>query len=270
MRLVAPDPERHGGDGSGAPGARRRRRGGGRPHRRRRAGPGRRGGPGDRRHGAAWSRPASSTSTRTPTSCYDTCPSAESKVRQGVTTEVVGMCGFSPAPVAAGPRGLVREWAGGIGGKLARHLDTASASTSTTCAALGLTVNVVQFVGHGALRLRRGRGCERGRRRRTSSGAWSGCSAEALDAGAFGLLDRARVRAQRLRRHRGADRAGPRAWPSRGGLYFSHIRGEAATLEQAVEEAIRIGERGRGARADRPRQGLGPRELGQDGARRCA
>jgi N-acyl-D-amino-acid deacylase len=28
---------------------------------------------------------------------YHTCPSAESKVRQGVTTEVVGMCGFSPA-----------------------------------------------------------------------------------------------------------------------------------------------------------------------------
>ena len=35
---------------------------------------------------------------------YDKCPSAESKVRQGVTTEVVGMCSFSPAPGRAGPR----------------------------------------------------------------------------------------------------------------------------------------------------------------------
>ena len=33
---------------------------------------------------------------------YDKCPSAESKVSQGVTTEVVGMCGFSPGPIAPG------------------------------------------------------------------------------------------------------------------------------------------------------------------------
>ena len=49
---------------------------------------------------------------------YDKCPSAESKVRQGVTTEVVGMCSFSPAPVAPGRAHLVQEWAGGIGGKI--------------------------------------------------------------------------------------------------------------------------------------------------------
>jgi N-acyl-D-aspartate/D-glutamate deacylase len=35
-----------------------------------------------------------------------------------------------------------------------------------------------------------------------------------------------------------------RSMAGRRGLYFSHIRGEAATLEQAAEEAIRIGERG--------------------------
>jgi N-acyl-D-amino-acid deacylase len=29
---------------------------------------------------------------------YEQCPSAESKIRQGVTTEVMGMCSFSPAP----------------------------------------------------------------------------------------------------------------------------------------------------------------------------
>jgi N-acyl-D-aspartate/D-glutamate deacylase len=37
-------------------------------------------------------------------------PSAEAKVRQGVTTEVTGMCGFSPAPSPPGG-GLLREWA---------------------------------------------------------------------------------------------------------------------------------------------------------------
>ena len=47
---------------------------------------------------------------------YDKCPGAESKVRQGVTTEVVGMCGFSPGPIGPGRRETVREWVGGIVG----------------------------------------------------------------------------------------------------------------------------------------------------------
>src|SRR4029453_8880133 len=45
---------------------------------------------------------------------YHTCPSAESKVRQGVTTEVVGMCGFSPAPIAPRRIEVVRGWGGGL------------------------------------------------------------------------------------------------------------------------------------------------------------
>src|SRR5215468_10605824 len=47
---------------------------------------------------------------------YDKCPSAESKVRQGVTTEVVGMCGFSPGPIAPGGRAPMREWVAGVAG----------------------------------------------------------------------------------------------------------------------------------------------------------
>src|SRR5215475_4408832 len=38
---------------------------------------------------------------------YFACPSAESKIRQGVTTEVVGMCSFSQAPVAPGSQDAV-------------------------------------------------------------------------------------------------------------------------------------------------------------------
>src|SRR4029450_9584597 len=53
---------------------------------------------------------------------YDTCPGAESKVRQGVTTEVVGMCGFSPGPIAPGMRETVRDWIGGTGGQPPRDL----------------------------------------------------------------------------------------------------------------------------------------------------
>ena len=74
-------------------------------------------------------------------------------MRQGVTTEVVGMCGFSPAPDRAR---AARIWC--ATGRAASAAScpspgTPSASTSTTCAALGPSVNIVQFVGHGALRL---------------------------------------------------------------------------------------------------------------------
>src|SRR2546428_1107205 len=83
---------------------------------------------------------------------YFDCPAAESKLRQGCTTEVVGMCSFSPAPVSPASRDAVRAWAGGIGARLdirwetfGQYLDLLRAATPS--------VNVVHFVGHGALRL---------------------------------------------------------------------------------------------------------------------
>ncbi len=172
---------------------------------------------------------------------YDKCPSAESKVRQGVTTEVVGMCGFSPAPVAPGRAEMVREWAGGIGpgipiawnrfGEYLEHLRR-----------LDPSVNIAQFVGHGALRLA-GVGPDARAATPDEQRAMERLLAEAMDAGAFGFST-GLVYAPSV--------YGPteeliglaRSMASRGGLYFSHIRGEAATLEEAAREAIRIGEEG--------------------------
>src|SRR6516164_5714998 len=37
-------------------------------------------------------------------------PKAESKVRQGVTTEIVGHCGFSVAPILPGKRQLIQDY----------------------------------------------------------------------------------------------------------------------------------------------------------------
>src|SRR5512138_3226774 len=37
-------------------------------------------------------------------------PKAESKIRQGVTTEVVGNCGFSVAPALPGHAGMLRDY----------------------------------------------------------------------------------------------------------------------------------------------------------------
>src|SRR6184192_4417201 len=83
---------------------------------------------------------------------YFACPSAESKIRQGVTTEVVGMCSFSQAPLREGQEEVIRGWAGGIGASLDLRWET-FAQYLDALRAVKPTVNVAHFVGHGALRI---------------------------------------------------------------------------------------------------------------------
>src|SRR6185436_13285660 len=83
---------------------------------------------------------------------YFACPSAESKVRQGVTTEVVGMCSFSQAPLRADQRDIIQGWAGGIGATLDLRWET-FAQYLDALRSVRPSVNVAHFVGHGALRI---------------------------------------------------------------------------------------------------------------------
>src|SRR5512145_1624177 len=83
---------------------------------------------------------------------YFACPSAESKIRQGVTTEVVGMCSFSPAPIRPGQEEIVAGWAGGIGATIDLRWET-FAQYLDALASVRPAVNVVHMVGHGALRI---------------------------------------------------------------------------------------------------------------------
>lgn len=167
-------------------------------------------------------------------------PSAESKVRQGVTTEVTGMCGFSPAPAPAGG-GLLREWAAFLAPGIPWDW-TGFGSWLDRLRAAGLAVNVVPVVGHGPLRIG-AMGFERRAPRPEEARRMADLLRESLDVGAFGvstgliyppsafsetdeLAALARVLAERP-----------------GRAYFSHIRGEGPTLERAIAEAIVIGER---------------------------
>jgi len=173
---------------------------------------------------------------------YFDCPAAESKLRQGCTTEVVGMCSFSPAPVSRARRDAVRAWAGGIGARLdirwetfGEYLDLLRAATPS--------VNVVHFVGHGALRLAT-IGPENRPAGPDDLKAMERLVAEAMEAGAFGLSTglvyppSAYSTTEELI-------ALARSMAARDGLYFSHIRGEAAMLEDSIVEAIRIGVEGK-------------------------
>ncbi|HUG36610.1 MAG TPA: amidohydrolase family protein, partial [Candidatus Limnocylindrales bacterium] len=164
-----------------------------------------------------------------------------SKVRQGVTTEVVGMCGFSPGPIASSREELVRDWVGGIGNRpdvtwhtFGEYLDHVRA--------LGPSVNIVQFVGHGALRLATV-GADNRAATPDEIGRMERLLGEAMDAGAFGYST-GLVYAPSVFASTEELIGLARAMASRKGIYFSHVRGEAGTLETAYAEAIRIGVEG--------------------------
>jgi N-acyl-D-amino-acid deacylase len=167
-------------------------------------------------------------------------PRAESHIRQGVTTEVIGMCGFSPAP-APGPRadairaifgvwGREVEWSWGSYGE---YLDSLRRK--------GTSVNVVPVVGQGVIRA----GIVGEDNRRASAQELERMQAavrQALEQGAFGLSTGLYYAPSMF-----ADTdelvALASVMSDRRGIYFSHIRGEGANLLNAVAEAIEIGRR---------------------------
>lgn len=172
---------------------------------------------------------------------YAQCPSAESKIRQGVTTEVVGMCSFSPAPVVAASKPQVQNSAHALGAELevrwtgfGEYLDALEAQKPS--------INVVHFVGHGPLRLA-AMGAEDRPPTAGELDRMKGFLAEALDAGAFGFSSglvyppSAYAGTEELIEL-------SRSMAGRGGQYFTHMRGEAGQLLTSIAEALRISEEG--------------------------
>jgi N-acyl-D-amino-acid deacylase len=170
---------------------------------------------------------------------YFACPSAESKVRQGVTTEVVGMCSFSQAPLRADQRDIVEGWAGGIGASLDLRWGT-FAQYLDALRTVGPSVNVAHFVGHGALRIA-AMGFEARPAGPDDLRAMQRLLGEALDAGAFGFST-GLVYPPSAYSNTEELIALARTLAPRGGYYFSHIRGESSMLLDSIGEAIRIGE----------------------------
>jgi N-acyl-D-amino-acid deacylase len=164
-------------------------------------------------------------------------PRAESKVRQGVTTEVLGNCGFSVAPALRGRAPALQQYLGASAPWLpfgettfAAYLDTYPATA----------VNAVFQVGHHTLRLMTV-GMEDRPPTPGELRAMETQLAEALDAGAFGLssglfttpgsfaaADEIHALGRVLRRH--------------GAAYAAHVRNEASRLFDAVAEALAVAE----------------------------
>jgi len=161
---------------------------------------------------------------------------AESKIRQGVTTEIIGNCGSSPAPQI----GSSREEALAEAKPLGLEISWTDMSGYIECLVTpGVAVNVVPLVGHNTAR-----GAVMGfgdlQPTPAQQAEMERLVAESIQQGARGLstglfyppgLYAATEEVVGL----------ARAAAQNGGIYASHIRSESDGLFAAVEEAIEIG-----------------------------
>ncbi len=153
-------------------------------------------------------------------------PRAESMVRQGVTTQVTGNCGFSSAP---GAREGKPEW---------RTVDQYLDQLCT----MGVSTNVAALIGHGQVRESVLGSADRAPSdeelaemkrlvaRAMEDGAYGLSTGLAYAPGLFSDLDELVELAQIVAAH--------------GGIYTTHIRDESSqrAWKRSVQEAIQIGE----------------------------
>jgi len=163
-------------------------------------------------------------------------PTAESKVRQGVTTEVIGNCGFSPTPcvgsVAEEERAHFGRWGIDVTWRtMGEYLDV--------LANRGVGINVAALVGHGAVR-RAAMGYDM---RAPDAGELSAIRryvAESMAGGAFGMSFGGIYPPSNYADTEELIEAS-REVAAAGGIYACHMRNERERLLEAVEESIRIG-----------------------------
>jgi N-acyl-D-amino-acid deacylase len=168
-------------------------------------------------------------------------PLAESKVRQGVTTEVIGNCGSSAAPLNDFLKEEIKKTSPVLE-EAKLKLDWSSMDEYLKeLERNGIALNVVPLVGNGNIRALV-MACDSRRPSKSELEKMKGALAETMKEGAFGLssgliyppscyadteelIELCKVVAKY------------------GGIYTSHIRGEGETLIDSVREAIRIGEK---------------------------
>ena len=169
-------------------------------------------------------------------------PLVESSVRQGITTMVVGSCGISVAPVEKQNEHLLQRYISPfLPSEQKLKMEWSSfAEYLKWQEKKGCSTNIVGLVGHGTIRIAV-MGFEKRRPTNAELQDMKNRVEEAMKTGAFGmstgliyppgifsetaeLVELSKVVAKY------------------GGVYFSHIRGEGATLLEAVKEAITIGE----------------------------
>jgi len=162
-------------------------------------------------------------------------PKAQSKVMQGITTEVNGCCGMSAAPL----KGAAREWAEHRAEGLDIDIDWSTWSEYLSkLERNGISINTANLIGHGTIRL-----CVVGWRKEVEPAELEEMKRlveDSMKAGAFGLssglvyppgfyatteelIELCKV----VHKY--------------GGIYTSHVRGDRETQVESTKEIIEIG-----------------------------
>ncbi|MBI2942267.1 MAG: amidohydrolase family protein [Chloroflexi bacterium] len=167
-------------------------------------------------------------------------PTAESTIRQGITTEIVGHCGWSNAPVSDLSRAMIAgrlqtyaydgpvEWA-----TFGEYLDVVGRP--------GFSCNLAWFVGHNAVRA--AAGVVGPHATVDQLRAMEGYVREAMEAGALGLSTGLEFEPGRMAPTEEIVRLA-RVAGEYGGHYASHIRNRDASLQPAIEEFLEVVRRG--------------------------
>lgn len=175
--------------------------------------------------------------THTDLTCFQEESLSAASIRQGVTTEVCGNCGFSPFPFTTGRGKDVERHVGTLLGRRSYpDLPTWGASVE----AHGFFSNLLPLVGHGTIRTSV-LGSERRTPRPDELDEMVLLARAAIEQGAAGLssgliytpgayAETAEVTELCRRALEGTDRP-----------YVTHVRGETHMVAAAVEEAIAIG-----------------------------
>ena len=163
-------------------------------------------------------------------------PLAQSTIRQGVTTEIVGNCGYSSAPLHGASRGTVTS-------RLRTHVYQGPCNWTTfaeyldAIRALGTSCNLGFLVGHNALR--EAAGIEGAQGSAAQHERLEALTREALEAGALGMSTGLEFEPGRLAPTEELVRLG-RVLGEYDALYASHIRNRDAHLQAAIEEFVTI------------------------------
>ncbi|MFH2040074.1 MAG: D-aminoacylase [Chloroflexota bacterium] len=165
---------------------------------------------------------------------------AESAVRQGVTTHVLGNCGMSPAPIKDEHLEDIRSFWGEISSQ--PEVTWQWQTFTEYLAAIqqgGVSINIASLAGHAALRLAV-MGYDDRHPSESELAKMKNLLQEAMQAGAFGFSTGLVYPPGCFA---GTDEiiALSKTAAAYNGFYASHIRGERETILDAVAEAIHIG-----------------------------
>lgn len=169
-------------------------------------------------------------------------PMAHSKIRQGVTTEVVGQCGNSAAPLYDSLRAYKEKYGrSGVPEDFEFNWTTMESYLKLLDKS-GIALNIAAVVGHGTVRANV-LGYENRDPTDTELNEMRKHIRDAMVQGAFGMST-GLIYPPSVYGKQAEITELAKVVSEYNGIYFSHIRGEAETLLDAVVEACEIGKDG--------------------------